>query len=271
MPVAFSCSPQRVLVLMMCCQNCPFSFTLKTLKTGIRFKIWSLIGQHLEICVCPCEPARTFCCHFMRFFHWLIGPKLICVNDFVFNIFVLSPCLLTSITCVFSESDVWWWCGCGLGVVLGSTGSCSVIWLLESCCLGCMSSVSFLWCWCRSLFGVLSLRVGHALLFVSVPLLSFVSLSPPSWWTISVVDFVSLVERGPIGREVVVSSSGSSSSVVSSKVTCVPCLFVQFLFYFISCLVIPARTDLLEAGSAGYALNDVGVESSIIYQVCLLV
>ena len=72
-------------------------------------------------------------------------------------------------------------------------------------------------------------------------------------------------------KRVVVSPSGSSSSVVSSKVTCVPCLFVQFLFYFISCLVIPARTDLLEAGSAGHALNDVGVESSIIYQVCLLV
>ena len=72
-------------------------------------------------------------------------------------------------------------------------------------------------------------------------------------------------------KRVVVSPSGSSSSVVSSKVTCVPCLFVQFLFYFISCLVIPARTDLLEAGSAGYALNDVGVESSIIYQVCSLV
>jgi hypothetical protein len=47
--------------------------------------------------------------------------------------------------------------------VLGSTGSCGVIWLLESCCLGCMSSVSFLWCWCRSLFGVLSLRVVHGL------------------------------------------------------------------------------------------------------------
>ena len=59
MPVTFSCSPQRVLVLM-CCQNCPFSFTLKTLKTGIRFKIWLLIGQHLEICVCPWEPARSF-------------------------------------------------------------------------------------------------------------------------------------------------------------------------------------------------------------------
>jgi hypothetical protein len=84
-----------------------------------------LIGQYLEICVCPWEPARTFCCHFRRLFHWLIGPKLICVNDFVFSIFfVVSPCLRTLITCVFSESDVWWWCGCGLGVVLGSTGSC---------------------------------------------------------------------------------------------------------------------------------------------------
>ena len=38
-------------------------------------------------------------------------------------------------------------------------------------------------------------------LFLSfVPLLSFVSLSPPSWWTISVVYFVSLLERGRIGR-----------------------------------------------------------------------
>jgi hypothetical protein len=83
-------------------------FTLKTLKTGIKFKIWSLIGQYLEICVCPWEPARTFCCHFRRLFHWLIGPKLICVNDFVFSIFfVVSPCLRTLITCVFSESDVW--------------------------------------------------------------------------------------------------------------------------------------------------------------------
>ena len=87
MPVAFLCSPQRVLVLM-CCQNCPFSLFLKTLKkTGIRFIIWSLIGQYLEICVCPWEPARTFCCHFRRLFHWLIGPKLICVDDFVFSIF----------------------------------------------------------------------------------------------------------------------------------------------------------------------------------------
>ena len=36
-------------------------------------------------------------------------------------------------------------------------------------------------------------------------------------------------------KRVVVSPSGSSSSVVSSKVTCVPCLFVQFLFYLLSC------------------------------------
>jgi len=75
MPVAFSCSPQRVLVLM-CCQNCPFSFTLKTLKNRYQVKIWSLIGQYLEICVCPWEPARTFCCHFIRLFHWRIGPKI---------------------------------------------------------------------------------------------------------------------------------------------------------------------------------------------------
>ena len=103
----------------------PFLYFWKLWKTGIRFKISSLIGQYLEICVCPWEPARTFCCHFRRLFHWLIGPKLICVNDFVFSIFfVVSPCLRTLITCVFSESDVWWWCGCGLGVVLGSTGSC---------------------------------------------------------------------------------------------------------------------------------------------------
>ena len=71
-------------------------------------------------------------------------------------------------------------------------------------------------------------------------------------------------------KRVVVSSSGSSSSVVSSKVTCVPCLFVQFLFYFISCLVIPARTDFLEAGSAGYALNVVFWRVNRLYQVCLL-
>ena len=70
-------------------------------------------------------------------------------------------------------------------------------------------------------------------------------------------------------KRVVVSSSGSSSSVVSSKVTCVPCLFVQFLFYFISCLVIPARTDLLEAGSAGCALNVVFRRVTRLYQVCL--
>jgi hypothetical protein len=72
-------------------------FTLKTLKTGIRFKIWSLIGQYLEICVCPWEPARTFCCHFRRLFHWLIGPKLICVNDFCFlHLFCCLPLLAHS-------------------------------------------------------------------------------------------------------------------------------------------------------------------------------
>ncbi len=109
MPVVFLCScspPQRVLCRCAAC--CVPFLHLKTLKTGIRFKISSLIGQYLEICVCPWEPARTFCCHFRRLFHWLIGPKLICVNDFVFSIFfVVSPCLRTLITCVFSESDVW--------------------------------------------------------------------------------------------------------------------------------------------------------------------
>ena len=148
MPFVFLCSPQEVLcyrnaaAIIHSCQLLfhappngywcwcaakivPFPLLWKLWKTGIRFKIWSLIGQYLEICVCPWEPARTFCCHFRRLFHWLIGPKLICVNDFVFSIFfVVSPCLRTLITCVFSESDVWWWCGCGLGVVLGSTGSC---------------------------------------------------------------------------------------------------------------------------------------------------
>lgn len=110
MPFVFLCSPQEVLcyrnaaaIIHSCrlpfyappngywcwcaAKIVPFPLLWKLWKTGIRFKIWSLIGQYLEICVCPWEPARTFCCHFRRLFHWLIGPKLICVNDFVFSIF----------------------------------------------------------------------------------------------------------------------------------------------------------------------------------------
>jgi hypothetical protein len=143
-----------------------------------------LIGQYLEICVCPWEPARTFCCHFRRLFHWLIGPKLICVNDFVFSIFfVVSPCLRTLITCVFSESDVWWWCGCGLGVVLGSTGSCLwcdlvvgvlMSWVHVFSVISVVLVSVFVWCsefegcsWFvfLSYCGVSSgVRVGHGLL-----------------------------------------------------------------------------------------------------------
>jgi len=73
MPVVFLCSPQRVLCR---CAAMSLFLTLKILRTGIRFKISSLIGQYLEICVCSWELARTFCCHFMRFFHRLIGPKI---------------------------------------------------------------------------------------------------------------------------------------------------------------------------------------------------
>jgi hypothetical protein len=40
----------------------------------------------------------------------------------------------------------------------------------------------------------------HVLSFVYVLLLSFVSLSPPSWITISVVVLCFSLERGPIGR-----------------------------------------------------------------------
>ena len=42
--------------------------------------------------------------------------------------FVLSLSLRSRIE--FSESDVWWWCGCGPGVVLGSTGFCGMIWFV---------------------------------------------------------------------------------------------------------------------------------------------
>jgi hypothetical protein len=48
-----------------------------------------------------------------------------------------------------------------------------------------------------------------------------------------------------------------------------PVLSLNFYFYFISCLVIPARTDLLEAGSAGCALNVVFRRVTRLYQVCL--
>ena len=173
MPFVFLCSPQEVLcyrnaaaIIHSCrlpfyappngywcwcaAKIVPFPLLWKLWKTGIRFKIWSLIGQYLEICVCPWEPARTFCCQ--RLLHWLIGPKLICVNDFVFSIFffflLLSPlaCALWSLVYFPSQmygdgADVGWELCWGPRVPV-----CGVIWLLESWCLGCMSSVSFRWC-----------------------------------------------------------------------------------------------------------------------------
>ena len=144
------------------------------------------------------------------------------------HLFVLSPCLRTPITCVFSESDVWWWCGCGLGVVLGSTGSCLwcdlvvgvlMSWVHVFSVISVVLVSVFVWCsefegcswfvfpvllWCewwREGWSWVVVLCACRHLFLSfVPLLSFVSLSPPSWWTISVVDFVSLLERGRIGR-----------------------------------------------------------------------
>ncbi len=130
---------------------------------------------------------------------------------------------------------------------MGSTGSCGVIWLLESCCLGCMSSVSFLWCWCRSLFGVLSLRVVHGLFFLSYcGVSSGVRVGHGLLCCVRVVicfcrlchcclSFPCLLHLGE--PFLLFSSSGSSSSVVSTKVTCVPCLVAQFLFlfYLLSC------------------------------------
>ena len=139
-------------IVQMCCYV-PFLY-LKTLKTGIRFKISSLIGQYLEICVCPWELARTFCCHFMRFFHWLIGPKLICVNVLRSPPFTLITLWMWAGSCVFlpfTPITLWMWAG---SCVEGPWVSVLWSWSLEFCCLGCMSLMSFLWCWCWSWFGV---------------------------------------------------------------------------------------------------------------------
>lgn len=152
MPFVFLCSPQEVLcyrnaaaIIHSCrlpfyappngywcwcaAKIVPFPLLWKLWKTGIRFKIWSLIGQYLEICVCPWEPARTFCCHFRRLFHWLIGPKLICVNDFVFSIlFWCLPLLAHSDhLCIFRVRCmvmVRMWAGSCVGV----HGFLSVVW-----------------------------------------------------------------------------------------------------------------------------------------------
>ena len=193
MPFVFLCSPQEVLcyrnaaaIIHSCrlpfyappngywcwcaAKIVPFPLLWKLWKTGIRFKIWSLIGQYLEICVCPWEPARTFCCHFRRLFHWLIGPKLICVNDFVFSIFffLFSPlaCALRSLVYFPSQmygdgADVGWelcwgprvpvvWSGCWSLDVLGAclqchfcgvgVGLCLVFWVwgLFMVCFSCL-------------------------------------------------------------------------------------------------------------------------------------
>ncbi len=153
---------------------------------------------------------------------------------------------------------------------MGSTGSCGVIWLLESCCLGCMSSVSFLWCWCRSLFGALSLRVVHGLFFLSycgvssgvrvghgllccvrvvicfcrlchccLPFPCLPHLGEPFLlilgFVLSLLIVVVLSRESFDWKRVVVSSSGSSSSVAFAKVTCVLFVFsLNFLFFFLS-------------------------------------
>ncbi len=223
-------------------------------------KISSLIGQYLEICVCPWEPARTFCCHFMRFFHWLIGPKLNLCQWVLF-----SPSFCSSFSPLHSNHFV----DVGRGLCFSPLHSGYFVHVGRELCFSPLHSDHFVdvgrefcfypldsdhfvdvgreLCWgsmglCGlilvvEVFLVVGVLMSWAhvfgvifvvcmLSFVSMSLLFFVSFSPPSWWTISVV-VLSLLIVVVLSRErfnwkrVVVSSSGSSSLVVASKVTCV--------------------------------------------------
>jgi hypothetical protein len=188
-------------------------------KTGIRFKISSLIypGSLLELFVVISWDFSIF------------------VNDFVFSILFMSmilfsPFLFSLLACslrslvyfrVRCEVMVRMWAGSCVGVheflwcdlVVGVLMSWVHVFSVISVVL-----VSFVfWCswgWglflvcfsCLIVVWVVAWGIGHALLccvrvvICFCRLLSFVSLSPPSWWTISVVYFVSLLERGRIGR-----------------------------------------------------------------------
>ena len=126
-------------------------------KTGIRFKFGRWLANILEICVCPWSLLVTFCISWDFSIGWLV-QKLICVNDFVFSpsfCSLFSPFHSDHLLSFPSQM-------CDDGVDVGRElelcwgPRVSVVWsgLLESWCLGWMSSVSFLWCWCRSLFGV---------------------------------------------------------------------------------------------------------------------
>jgi hypothetical protein len=89
---------------------------------------------------------------------------------------------------------------------------------------------------------------------VIVPLLSFVSLSPPSWWTISVVFFVFffyfLLERGPIGRGLLSRRLVRRRRWRLKGHLCSFSLFFTFSFSYRSLPCFAVQTGLVDTGSA---------------------
>jgi len=145
------------------------------------------------------------------------GPRVPVVWSGCWSLVVLGACL----QCHF--------CGVGVGLCLvfwvwGLFMVCFscliVVWvvawgLVMGCCVVCVSSSVFVVCAIAVFrFLVSPILVNHFCCWLCF------SFRERSDW-----------------KRVVVSSSGSSYSVVSTKVTCVPCLVAQFLFlfYLLSC------------------------------------
>ena len=102
----------------------------------------------------------TFCCHFF-----------LCAITFGF--------LRVRWCVIVMPLEVW------VMVGLGSMGLCVVIGLVKLCCLWCVIFVLLMG---GDELGVLCASCGMFVPFVS--LLSFISLSPPSWLTILVLHFL---------------------------------------------------------------------------------
>ena len=180
-------------------------FSPSFLLSPLACALWSLVYFPSQMCGDGADVGWELC--------W--GPRVPVVWSGCWSLDVLGACL----QCHF----------CGVGVVrcLVFVGLRVVLGLFFLSYCGVSSGVRdwscvVVLCACRHLF----------LSFVPLPIAVFRFLVSP----ILVNHFCCLLcfsfrERSDWKR-VVVSSSGSSSSVVSTKVTCVPCLVAQFLFLF---------------------------------------